>query len=38
VLLIHLIGEGGPIASIPDEAGLSFPVPGPEFEATMWSA
>ena len=37
-LLVQAFRGGQPIESYPGEEGLTFKVPGPEFEAEMWSA
>jgi hypothetical protein len=37
-LLVQTVRDGQPVESYPDEGGLTFTVPGPDFEAEMWSA
>ena len=37
-LLVQALRGGQPVESYPGEEGLSFKVPGPNFEAEMWSA
>ncbi|MGH7730132.1 MAG: hypothetical protein ACRENJ_02675, partial [Candidatus Eiseniibacteriota bacterium] len=37
-LLVQALRGGQPIESYPGEEGLRFAVPGPDFEAEMWSA
>lgn len=37
-MLVQALRDGQPIETYPGEAGLTFTVPGPDFEAEMWSA
>ena len=37
-LLVQTLRGGQPIESYPGEEGLTFTVPGPDFESQMWSA
>jgi alpha-amylase/alpha-mannosidase (GH57 family) len=37
-LLVQTLRDGRPVESYPGEEGLTFVVPGPDFEASMWSA
>jgi hypothetical protein len=37
-LVVQALRGGQPVESYPGEEGLTFTVPGPEFEAQMWSA
>ena len=37
-LLVQALRGGQPVESYPGEEGLTLAVPGPDFEATMWSA
>jgi len=37
-LLVQALRGGQPVESYPGEEGLTFTVPGPDFEAEMWSA
>ena len=37
-LLVQALRGGQPVESYPGEEGLTFTVPGPDFEAQMWSA
>jgi alpha-amylase/alpha-mannosidase (GH57 family) len=37
-LLVQALRDGRPVENYPGEEGLSFTVPGPDFEAEMWSA
>jgi alpha-amylase/alpha-mannosidase (GH57 family) len=37
-LLVQVLRDGQPVESVPSDEGLSFTVPGPDFEAEMWSA
>jgi alpha-amylase/alpha-mannosidase (GH57 family) len=37
-LLVQMVRKGQPVEIYPGDGGLSFTVPGPDFEAQMWSA